>query len=174
MTTFTHTVFDTARGPVCLAATDAGIVRAGIPGEDPDQVVAEVIAATGLEPVEGGAVVEDAAEQVLTYLDGELTEFDLDLDWRLINGFYREVLERVYEIPYGETRSYAEVAELAGKPRAARAAGTALASNPIGLIIPCHRVVRSDGSTGKYGGGSQGTSLKQWLLDMERSHKPSA
>lgn len=169
MSSFTHTTFDTPLGPVCVAATAEGIVRSDIPGADPDAVVEEVMARTGLDPVEGGDLVDRAADQITAYLTGELERFDLDLDWRLIgNGFYRDVLAVVAEIPYGETRSYGEVAELAGRPRAARAAGTALAGNPIGLIIPCHRVVRSDGSTGGYGGGLSGTRLKQRLLDLEQ------
>lgn len=170
MNHFTHTTFDTELGPVCVAATEDGIVRSDLPGEDPDSVIQEVMARTGLEPVEGGDLVDQAADEIADYLSGERQTFDLDLDWRLVgNGFYREVLRVVAEIPYGETRSYGEVAELAGGLRAARAAGTALARNPIGLVIPCHRVVRSDGSTGGYGGGLKGTQLKQRLLDMERA-----
>lgn len=171
MSNFTHTTFDTALGPVCVAATEEGIVRSDLPGADPDSVVQEVIARTGMEPVEGGELVDRAADQIAAFLAGERRTFDLALDWLLIgNGFYREVLEVVAEIPYGETRSYGEVAELAGRLRAARAAGTALARNPIGLVVPCHRVVRSDGSTGGYGGGLKGTRLKQRLLDLERSN----
>jgi len=170
MNQFTHTTFDTGLGPVCVAASDTGIIRSDLPGEDPDAVIREVIARTGLEPVEGGERVDRAADQISAYLAGELREFDLELDWRLIGGgFHRDVLRVVAEIPYGETRSYGEVAELAGRLRAARAAGTALARNPIGLVIPCHRVVRSDGSTGGYGGGLSGTRLKQSLLDLEQS-----
>lgn len=169
MSSFTHTTFDTELGPVTVAATEQGILRSDLPGADPDQVIEEVIARTGADPVEGGELVDRAADQVLAYLAGELREFDLPLDWQLIGGFHREVLKEVFKIPYGETRSYAEVAESAGRPRAARAAGTALARNPITLIIPCHRVIRSDGTTGCYGGGAAGTAMKQHLLDLERS-----
>lgn len=174
MSIFTHTTFDTEFGPVCVAATAEGIVRSDLPGEDPDAVVEEVIARTGLEPAEGGDLVDEAADRISAYLAGELERFELPLDWRLIgNGFHRRVLEVVGEIPYGETRSYGEVAELAGVPRAARAAGSALARNPIGLIIPCHRVVRSDGTTGGYGGGLSGTRLKRRLLDLEQGQRPT-
>lgn len=168
MGTFAHTAFDTSLGPVALAATNAGIVRCNLPGSDPDALVEEVISRTGLVPEEGGELVDEAADQVIAFLDGDLREFDLDLDWRLIEGFNRKVLQATATIPYGETASYGEVAALAGSPGAARAAGTALSLNPIGLIVPCHRVIRSDGSTGGYGGGKNGTALKQRLLDLEQ------
>ncbi|MBN8868494.1 MAG: methylated-DNA--[protein]-cysteine S-methyltransferase [Solirubrobacterales bacterium] len=164
---FTHTAFDTELGPVALAATDEGIVRCNLPGSDPDALVEEVIARTGLSPVEGGEMVDDAADQVIAFLEGGLRQFDLELDWRLVGGFHRQVLQATATIPYGETASYGEVAALAGKPGAARAAGTALSVNPIALIVPCHRIIKADGSTGGYGGGAAGTALKQRLLDLE-------
>lgn len=168
MGTFSHTAFDTSLGPVALAATEAGVVRCNLPGSDPDALVDEVIARTGLTPAEGGELVDEAADQVIAFLEGECRGFDLDLDWQLVGGFHREVLQATATIPYGETASYGEVAALAGKPGAARAAGTALSVNPIALIVPCHRVIKADGSTGGYGGGAAGTALKQRLLDLER------
>ena len=165
--TFTHTAFDTPLGLVALASTDEGVVRCDLPGSDPDSLVEEVIVRTGLEPVEGGAQVEEAADQVTEYLEGERRQFDLALDWQLIGGFYRDVLKATYEIPYGETVSYGEVAALAGKPGAARAAGTALSRNPIALIVPCHRVIKSDGTTGGFGGGANSIPLKKKLLALE-------
>ena len=168
MGSFAHTAFDTSLGPVALAATGSGVVRCNLPGSDPDALVEEVIARTGLEPDEGGAMVDEAADQVIAFLEGELREFKLDLDWQLIGGFHREVLQATTRIPWGETASYGEVAALAGRPGAARAAGTALSKNPIALIVPCHRIIKSDGTTGGYGGGAAGTALKQRLLDLER------
>ena len=94
---------------------------------------------------------------------------DLDLDWQLVGGFNQKVLQATTRIPYGETASYGEVAALAGSPGAARAAGTALSVNPIALIVPCHRIIKADGSTGGYGGGKAGTRLKQRLLDLEKN-----
>jgi methylated-DNA-[protein]-cysteine S-methyltransferase len=105
---------------------------------------------------------------VIAFLSGDLREFDLDLDWQLVGGFHRQVLQATATIPYGETASYGEVAALAGRPGAARAAGTALSVNPIALIVPCHRIIKADGSTGGYGGGKAGTALKQKLLNLER------
>lgn len=169
MATFTHTAFDTRLGAVALAATSEGIVRCNLPGSDPDALVEEVMARTGLQPVEGGDLVDDAADQIIAFLEGETRQFELDLDWRLVGGFYREVLQATTTVPYGETASYGEVAALAGKPGAARAAGTALSINPIALIVPCHRIIKADGSTGGYGGGAGGTALKQRLLDLEKT-----
>ncbi len=173
MGTFAHTAFDTALGPVALAATDVGIIRCSLPGSDPDSLVEEVIARTGLVPEEGGEMVDEAADQVIAFLAGDLRDFNLDLDWRLIGGFNRKVLQATATIPYGETASYGEVATLAGSSGAAKAAGTALSMNPIGLIVPCHRVIRSDGSTGDYGGGRSGTALKQRLLGLEDPRIPA-
>ncbi len=166
---FNHIAFDTRLGPIALAATEKGVVRASLPGSDPDELVEEVIARTGLEPAEGGDLVDRAADLVEEFIDGERFGFDLDLDLRLVNGFNRQVLEAVSKIPYGETRSYGEVAGIAGSPSAARAVGTAMSVNPIALIIPCHRVIKSDGSIGGYGGGRQGVKLKKTLLDLESS-----
>ncbi len=165
--TFSHTAFDTTLGPVALAVTDHGVVRCNVPGSDPDSLVDEVASRTGLAPVEGGDGIDEAADQVIAFLEGELRHFDLDLDWQLIGGFPRKVLEATRTIEWGETASYGEVAALAGAPGAARAAGTALSRNPIALIVPCHRIIRADGSTGGYGGGREGTALKQRLLDLE-------
>lgn len=170
MGTFSHIAFDTGFGLVTLAATDEGVVSCSLPDSEPDELIEGVIARTGLSPVEGGRLAETAADQVAAYLDGDATGFDLDLDWRLIGGFHRKVLQATVRIPYGETASYGEIAAVAGSPGAARAAGTALSRNPIGLIVPCHRVIRADGSTGGYGRGEKGTRLKQALLDLERNH----
>lgn len=168
MGTFTHIAFDTPLGLVALAAADQGVLRCDLPGSDPDALVEEVASRTSLAPSEGGTEVDRAADQVLAYLEGRRRGFDLELDWRLIGGFHREVLRATMTIPYGETASYGEVAALAGRPGAARAAGTALSKNPIALIVPCHRVIKADGTTGGYGGGAHGTALKKKLLKLEQ------
>ena len=107
-----------------------------------------------------------AAAQLDEYFAGERQEFDLPLDWRLVRGFTRAALEAVRDIPYGETAGYGEVAILAGSPRAARAVGTACATTPFSIVVPVHRVVRSDGSLGEYGGHPE---VKQYLIDLERA-----
>lgn len=107
-----------------------------------------------------------ATEQLDAYFDGDLMDFDLPLDWRLVRGFTRDALHAVLEIPYGETAGYGEVAAMAGVDRAGRAVGTACASTPFSIVVPVHRVVRADGSIGEYGGRPD---IKRFLLDHERS-----
>lgn len=171
MSSFAHTAFDTAFGPVALAATGTGVMRCSLPGSDPDELVEEVIQLTGMAPVEDGAAADEPADQVIRFLAGETRGFDLDVDWRLTSGFTRKALAAAREIPYGETAGYGDVAIMAGSPGAARAVGTAMSRNPIALIVPCHRVIRSDGSIGGYGGGANSVQLKQRLLDLERSDR---
>jgi len=108
--------------------------------------------------------------QIQEYLSGERTTFDLEIDWRLITPFQRQVLELQLAIPYGETRTYGQLAAQLGKPRAARAVGRAGATNPIPLIIPCHRVIGSDGSLRGYGAPG-GIQTKAWLLALESQVK---
>jgi methylated-DNA-[protein]-cysteine S-methyltransferase len=114
---------------------------------------------------EDDAFADAAAEQLDEYFDGARREFDLQLDWRLVRGFTRAALEAVRGIPYAETAAYGEVAITAGTPRAARAVGTACATTPFSIVVPVHRVVRSDGSIGEYGGHPED---KRFLLDLER------
>lgn len=109
-------------------------------------------------------MTEHVKQQLDRYFSGQLQRWDLKLDWQLSHGFRQSALRQAWEIPYGATRSYGELAALAGNPKAARAVGTAMAQNPIAIVVPCHRVVRSGGEIGNYGGGS---NAKRWLLDME-------
>ncbi|MGZ6340791.1 MAG: methylated-DNA--[protein]-cysteine S-methyltransferase, partial [Candidatus Limnocylindrales bacterium] len=104
--------------------------------------------------------------QLDSYFEGALREFDLELDWELTRGFRRRVLRATSRIPYGQTRSYRQMATSAGNERAVRAAGTALGSNPIPIVVPCHRVLRTGGALGGYGGG---LPMKEALLRLEGS-----
>ena len=106
----------------------------------------------------------DLRRQLDEYFEGSRRGFDVELDWRLVRGFTREALQSVREIPYGEVASYGEVAAMAGRDRAARAVGTACATTPWSIVVPVHRVVRSDGSIGEYGGHPE---VKRFLLDLE-------
>ena len=107
------------------------------------------------------------ARQLDEYLTGRRHSFDVALDWSLSQGFRRTVLEHLNaEVSYGDTASYATVARLSGSPKAVRAVGTACATNPIPIFVPCHRVIRSDGTVGAYRGGP---AAKRVLLDLERS-----
>lgn len=109
-------------------------------------------------------------QQLSEYLQGRLSQFSLPLDLTSLTQFQQEALRLTIEVPYGETATYKEIALQLGKPLAARAVGRAEATNPLPLVIPCHRVVGTDGSLHGYGGPG-GIKMKAWLLDLERSHK---
>ena len=111
--------------------------------------------------------IHQAAVQIEEYLEGKRRAFDLPIDWSGTTDFQRMVLGAVDSIPYGETRSYGQIAAKIGKPKASRAVGRANATNPIPLVIPCHRVIGSDGHLRGYGAG-EGIETKAWLLDLEK------
>jgi methylated-DNA-[protein]-cysteine S-methyltransferase len=110
--------------------------------------------------------VAPALQQLDEYLRGARKAFDLPIDWSLLRPFQRQVLQIVYAIPYGQTRTYGDIAHEIGNPPAARAVGRANATNPMPLVIPCHRVIGSDGKLHGYGGG-EGLPTKEWLLKLE-------
>ncbi len=149
-----YRILDTPVGPLLLAATEAGLVRVAYVADSLDDVLDEL--ATRISPriLEAPARLDTAAAQLDEYFEGARTSFDLPLDLRLATGFRRDVITHLPDIAYGHTASYAEVAEAAGSPRAVRAVGTACAKNPLPVVIPCHRVVRSDGGIGQYAGES--------------------
>lgn len=126
----------------------------------------EAIAAESLEATHEPGYLADVGVQVLEYLEGEREQFDLDLDTSSLGDFQLIVLEQCSEIDYGQTLSYGELAEKVGLPGAARAVGQALAGNPLCLVIPCHRVIASDGSLGGYAGGLE---RKTALLELEQN-----
>ena len=106
------------------------------------------------------------AAELREYLTHRRREFSLPIDWDTLRSFQRMALERVYAIPYGETRTYSQIALELGSPRASRAVGRANATNPMPLVIPCHRLIGTDGKLHGYGGG-EGLATKEWLLKME-------
>ncbi len=112
--------------------------------------------------------VREAADQLKQYLAGERFDFTLSIDWTVLRPFQQSVLQATYAIPYGETRTYKEIAEHIGRPRSARAVGRAEATNPMPLVLPCHRVIGCDGKLHGYGTG-EGLKTKEWLLKMEGS-----
>lgn len=155
---------DSPVGSLLLAATELGLVRVAFAREDHDvvlQVLAERISPRVLRCP---ARLEETARELEEYFDGRRRRFDLALDWRLSAGFRSEVLGHLPEITYGATASYSAVAALTGSPRAVRAVGTACATNPLPVVVPCHRVVRSDGALGGYLGGVE---AKRTLLALE-------
>lgn len=108
----------------------------------------------------------EAHRQMLQFLEGDRKFFDLTLDWESVYNFQRDVLQLTRDIQFGDVRTYGQIAALLHKPRAARAVGTALARNPMPILIPCHRIVAADGHLTGYL-GSKGISTKQWLLERE-------
>ena len=155
---------DTPVGSLLLAATDRGLVRVAYAAEDHDTVLRQLAARVSPRVLRAPARLDPAARQLEEYFGGRRTDFDLPLDLRLSAGFRRTVLTHLRDIGYGTTASYAALAATSGSPRAVRAVGTACATNPLPVVVPCHRVVRSDGGVGNYVGG---VSAKRTLLDLE-------
>ncbi len=157
---------DSPFGPLLLAGTPRGLVRVGLPNQDAELLLEELAARVSPRVLEAPARLDAARRELDLYFEGKLHEFDLPLDWSLSHGFRARVLRAIDAIPYGETRTYTDVAALAGNERAVRAAGTACGTNPIPLVVPCHRVLRVGGALGGYGGG---VPMKQALLELEGS-----
>jgi methylated-DNA-[protein]-cysteine S-methyltransferase len=160
-----YATMDTPLGEAVLAATGRGLVRLALPGEKLENVLSELAEDLSPRVLERPERLDEARRELDQYFEGHRRRFELQLDWRLTHaGFMRRVLRETAKVPFGETISYAEAAERAGSPRAHRAAGNALGSNPIPLVVPCHRVVRTGGAIGNYGGGPE---MKEYLLRLE-------
>jgi len=155
---------DSPVGTLLLAATDQGLVRVAYQVEHHDQVLQTLAQRVSPRILYTPRRLDQVARQLAEYFEGERREFVLPLDFRLAHGFRREVLSRLRMINYGRTESYSQVATATGHPRAVRAVGTACATNPLPVIVPCHRVLRSDGKLGGYIGGLQ---AKAALLSLE-------
>jgi len=155
---------DSPFGTLLLAATRRGLVRLAFPEEDVDSVLERLARRISPRIVEAPAPLDSVRRELEEYFSGARRKFELPLDWTLVGPFGRRVLRVTSEIPYGGVLSYREVAADAGSPRGSRAAGNALGSNPIPIVIPCHRVLRSGGALGGYGGGLE---RKRWLLKLE-------
>ena len=155
---------DSPVGELLLAATERGLVRVAYVREDHESVLATIADRVSPRVLRAPARLDGAARELDEYLAGRRREFDLALDMRLSRGFSRAVLDQLTRIGYGATKSYTDVAAAAGRPAAVRAVGNACARNPLPLVVPCHRVVRSDGSLGGYAGGPE---AKRALLALE-------
>ncbi|MGB8402633.1 MAG: methylated-DNA--[protein]-cysteine S-methyltransferase [Mycobacterium sp.] len=155
---------DSPVGPLLLAATEQGLVRVAYARENHDTVLQQLADKVSPRILRAPARLDAAARELDEYFTQARRTFDLPLDWRLAAGFRAAVLHHLPEIGYGQTASYAAVAALAGSPKAVRAVGTACAKNPLPVVVPCHRVVRSDGAMGGYLGGP---AAKRLLLDLE-------
>jgi methylated-DNA-[protein]-cysteine S-methyltransferase len=156
---------ETPLGEMLVATTGRGLVRIGLPNADVDRVLERVASEVSPRVLELPRRTDTARRELDEYFAGRRKEFDLPIDWSLVHGdFARRLLRGLPRVRYGETISYSEAASRAGSPRAHRAAGNALASNPLAIVVPCHRVIRSGGDLGGYGGGPD---MKEKLLRME-------
>lgn len=159
-----YRTIDTPVGPLLLAATAEGLVRVAFTRQGHDAVLAALADTISPRILAAPGRLDTVARELDEYFAGARTRFDLPLDHRLTTGFRRRVLAHLPDIAYGDTASYAAVARLAGNPKAVRAVGTACAANPLPVVVPCHRVVRSDGTPGGYAGGQ---AAKAILLALE-------
>ena len=159
-----YAMSDSPFGPLLLAATPKGLVKLSLPGHDPEEALEDLAARISPRVLEAPARLDEARRELDLYFEGKLTKFDLPLDWQLSGNFRRRALRTIDRIPYGKTRSYTEIARSAGNERAVRAAGTACGANPIPIVVPCHRVLRTSGALGGYGGG---LPMKEALLELE-------
>ena len=156
---------DSPVGPLLIAATPTGLVRVAFSSEGHDGVLQNLSDRISPRVLHAPARLDSVALQLDEYFAGRRHDFDVPLDWQLSTGFRRVVLEHLAtDIHYGSTASYGTLARLSGSPKAVRAVGTTCATNPIPVVVPCHRVVRSDGTMGGYRGGP---AAKRVLLDLE-------
>ncbi|MFF9061437.1 methylated-DNA--[protein]-cysteine S-methyltransferase [Streptomyces sp. NPDC101213] len=163
------TVVDTGIGPLLLAATREGLVNVVFHADGPvrEKALRRLAHRLGAEPVEspGSPLLSEAIRQVGAYFAGERRDFALPLDWSLISGFNRQVLRELASgVPYGAVVGYGDLAERVGRPGGAQAVGMAMGANPLPVVVPCHRVVESDGGIGGFGGGLE---AKRTLLALE-------
>ncbi|GAA3108855.1 methylated-DNA--[protein]-cysteine S-methyltransferase [Streptomyces rectiviolaceus] len=155
-------------GPLMLAATDDGLVSVVFHATDAvrDQALERLGSRLGAEPVEApdSPLLAESIRQFAAYFAGERHDFELPLDWSLISGFNRQVLRELTTVPYGAVVGYGDLARRVGQPGAAQAVGMAMGANPLPVVVPCHRVVESDGGIGGFGGGVE---TKRQLLALE-------
>lgn len=160
-----YTVEDTPLGPLVLAATERGLIRlAYVADEQLDPVLEELARRVSPRVLEAPARLDDVRRELDEYLGGSRTAFGVPIDWRLHDGFGERVLRATARIPFGKVSTYKEIAAKAGSERGARAAGNALGSNRIPIVVPCHRVLHSGGGLGGYTGGLE---KKEFLLKLE-------
>jgi methylated-DNA-[protein]-cysteine S-methyltransferase len=161
---------DSPFGKLLVARTDRGVVRLALPKhrgaqQSEEDVLEDLARFVSPRVLESPKRLDEERRELEEYFEGKRNHFDVPVDWKLTPpGFRNRALHAVARIPYGETRTYAEIAKQAGNPRAFRAAGPACGRNAIPLIVPCHRVLQSGGGVGNYGGGPE---MKRALLDLE-------
>jgi methylated-DNA-[protein]-cysteine S-methyltransferase len=163
-----YRTMDSPLGSLLLAATPAGLVTVAYAVQDHDAVLATLAHRISPRVVRAGLGLDQTARQIDEYFAGHRHTFDTPVDLQLARGFRRTVLQHLRQVGYGTTTSYAGLATAAGSPAAVRAVGTACATNPLPIVVPCHRVIRSDGSPGHYVGGD---AAKTALLALETSQE---
>lgn len=159
-----YAMTDSPLGPVMLAATDRGLVMLSYALDGIDSRLERLAREVSPRVMEVPSRLDAQRRELDDYFTGRRRDFGLAIDWRLMSGFARSVLERTAAIPFGGSSTYGAIAAEAGSPRGSRATGNALGSNPIPIVIPCHRVLRSGGAIGGYTGGVE---RKRFLLDLE-------
>ena len=159
-----YSVVDSPFGDLLVAVTKQGLVRVEYPNHDFDEALQELAAKVSPRVMESPRSTERVRRQLEEYFAGDRRSFTVGVDLSLVHGFTRKVLEETARIPFGAVSTYRDVATRAGSPRAVRAAGNALGSNPIPIVVPCHRVVRTGGGLGGYTGG---LDRKVKLLELE-------
>ncbi|MBA2523861.1 MAG: methylated-DNA--[protein]-cysteine S-methyltransferase [Solirubrobacterales bacterium] len=155
---------DSPIGSLLAVATPEGLIKLGYPNVPADEQLEGLAATISPRLLESPARLEPLRRELDEYFEGRRHAFDIPIDWQLTSGFVQNVLRETAKIPFGEIRTYAQMATSAGSPRAFRAAGSALGANPIPIVVPCHRVLRSGGGLGGYGGG---LDVKRRLLEIE-------
>jgi len=159
-----HGTYDSPLGALTVAVTPRGLVRLSYPGEGIAAQLDELAERVSPRILEAPERTDAVRRQLDEYFDGARRAFDVPIDWRLVRGFAGDVLRATARIPFGSVSSYRQVAEEAGSPRAYRAAGNALGSNPVPIVVPCHRVLHVNGGLGGYTGG---LDRKRFLLRLE-------
>ena len=164
-TVYIGEISSTPLGPIWLAISERGLVAIEV-SPNKDTLISLLNRFDFLQVLVDETKTAAAAHQISQYLQGERETFDLPIDWSVLTPFQEQALRATCAIPYGKVMTYGEIAQRLGNPRAARAVGRAEATNPIPLVIPCHRVIGADGGLHGYGAGA-GLETKAWLLDLE-------
>jgi methylated-DNA-[protein]-cysteine S-methyltransferase len=166
------TTIDSPFGELLAAATPRGLVRLAYDMTPKETVLEQLAATVSPRVMEAPARLDPLRRQLEEYFEGRRRRFELKLDWRLTRGFTQKVLRETAKLGYGEVSTYKQMAGAAGSPRAVRAAGNALGSNPIPIVVPCHRIVRSGGNLGGYA-GLMDSDIKRRLLELEGALDPA-
>jgi methylated-DNA-[protein]-cysteine S-methyltransferase len=159
-----YATVDSPLGPLTAAVTPRGLVRVAYDLGDQDRVLEELATRVSPRVLEAPARLDDVRRELDSYFEGKLRAFSVPIDWSVLHGFTHRVLRATARIPFGDVLTYTQVATKAGSPRGSRAAGNALGSNPMPIVVPCHRVVAAGSKLGGYTGGIE---RKEYLLSLE-------